>query len=254
MLSAGATRPVRRKCGDARRRVKGALQPDAPAVAPRYHPQSVTSVRYIAVAGNIGAGKSSLVRWLCGQYSLEPFYEPHAENPYLEDFYKDMRRWGFSSQLFFLVNRFKHHKLLEGAARPAVQDRTIYEDAEIFAAHLHNGGLIDDRDWATYTDLYQTLRTSLRPPDLMIYLRCPMRVLRQRIRERGRSYEQSIPTAYLQSLERLYEEWFERFSLSPKLVLETDRLDYVSRLFDRQELLRTIDGHLGARGTLPGLG
>jgi deoxyadenosine/deoxycytidine kinase len=209
--------------------------------------------RYIAVAGNMGAGKSSLVRWLCAHYDLDPFFEPHGENPYLEDFYSDMRRWAFHSQLFFLVNRFRHHKQLEGHARPVVQDRTIYEDAEVFAAHLHAAGHIDDRDWATYRDMYQTLRAELRPPDLMIYLRCPMPTLQKRIHERGRSYEKSIPAEYLRALEVLYEEWFARYDRSPALVIETDRLDYVTRLFDRQELLREIDARLGAASPLPGL-
>jgi deoxyadenosine/deoxycytidine kinase len=209
--------------------------------------------RYIAVAGNIGAGKSSLVQWLCTHYDLEPFFEPHAENPYLQDFYADMKRWAFPSQLFFLVNRFRHHKQLEGAARPAVQDRTIFEDAEIFAAHLHAAGFIDDRDWATYTDLYSTLRGELRPPDLMIYLRCPLPTLQKRIRQRGRAYEKAIPVSYLRSLEALYERWFAGYTLSPTLVLETGRLDYVTRLFDRHELMREIDARLGVAAPLPGL-
>lgn len=211
------------------------------------------SHRYIAVAGNIGAGKSSLVRWLCAHYDLEPFFEPHQENPYLADFYADMRRWAFHSQLFFLVERFKLHRALEGSARPVVQDRTIYEDAEIFAAHLHDMGYIDDRDWSTYSALYTTLRAELRPPDLMIYLRCPLPTLHKRIRERGRAYERAIPMSYLRSLEGLYERWFEGYSLSPTLVIETGRLDYVTRLFDRHELMREIDARLGVSAPLPGL-
>jgi deoxyadenosine/deoxycytidine kinase len=202
----------------------------------------------------MGAGKSSLVKWLCAHYDLDPFFEPHAENPYLEDFYGDMGRWAFHSQLFFLVNRFKHHKQLEGHDRPVVQDRTIYEDAEVFAAHLHAAGHIDARDWTTYCDMYQTLRAELVPPDLMIYLRCPMPTLQKRIRERGRSYEKSIPADYLRALEKLYEDWFARYDRSPALVIETDRLDYVTRLFDRQELLREIDARLGVAAVLPGIG
>ena len=216
-------------------------------------PTSMRSQRYIAVAGNIGAGKSSLVQWLCAQYEMVPFFEPHAENPYLSDFYGEMSRWAFHSQLFFLVNRFKIHKQLECSERHVVQDRTIFEDAEIFAAHLHDAGHIDARDWATYTDLYGTLRGELRAPDLMIYLRCEMPTLEKRIRERGRSYEKAIPTSYLRALEKLYEQWFARYTLSPTLVIETGRLDYVTRLFDRHELLREIDARLGASAALPGL-
>ena len=201
---------------------------------------------YIAVAGTIGAGKSSLVKWLCQHYHLEPFYEPHEANPYLEDFYGDMRRWAFSSQLFFLVTRFKHHREMEQRAHAVVQDRTIYEDAEIFARYHREVGNIDDRDWATYESLYHALREELRAPDLMLYLRCPLETLRKRIRERGRSYEAAIPSAYLKSLEALYDQWYQRYDRSTKLVIETDRLDYVTRLFDRAELVRTLDRYLGA--------
>jgi len=214
----------------------------------------VSDVRrpYVAVAGNIGSGKSSLVRWLCDQYDLDPFYEPHEHNPYLEDFYGDMGRWSFQSQLFFLIHRFRQQKELERTPRAVVQDRTIYEDAEIFAAHLHETGCIDARDWETYQQLYGTLLRELRPPDLMIYLRCPFRALRKRIRERGRKYERAIPANYLRSLGDLYERWFEQYRLSPTLVIDSDRLDYVTRLFDRIELLREIDARLGVASLLPG--
>ena len=204
--------------------------------------------RVIAVAGTMGAGKSSIVTWLRDQFDMVPFFEPNEENPYLADFYGDMRRWALHSQLFFLVRRFEIHKDIDARAReegrPIVQDRTIYEDAEIFAAHLHRAGHIDDRDWAMYQDLYATLRREIRPPDLLIYLRCPMRTLTKRIKRRGRAFEQTIPTAYLQSLETLYEEWLARYDLSPTVVVETDKLDYVEDLFHRQELLETIRAHL----------
>ncbi len=146
------------------------------------------SPRIIAVAGNMGAGKSSLVDWLRHQFDMVPFFEPHDENPYLADFYGDMRRWSLHSQTFFLVRRFQIHRAIsrrmETDARPIVQDRTLYEDAEVFAAHLHEAGHLDDRDWGMYQDLYLTLRDEIRPPDLMIYLRCPLKTLtQQRIRK-----------------------------------------------------------------------
>ncbi len=212
----------------------------------------------IAVAGNMGAGKSSLVEWLHQQFDMVPFFEPHDENPYLVDFYGDMPRWAYSSQLWFLIQRFQIHRTidqrvlgLDGRAQPIVQDRTIYEDAEIFAAHLHGAGFIDDRDWTSYCNMYQTLRAELRPPDLMIYLRCPLPALVKRIKKRGRVFEKAVPKAYLSSLERLYEDWFARYASSPSLVVETDRLDYVERLFDRLELTRAIEKHAGIEPRRP---
>jgi len=204
--------------------------------------------KVIAVAGNMGAGKSSLVHWLHHQFGMTPFFEPHDENPYLEDFYDDMGRWAFSSQTWFLIRRFQIHRRIEQHAAGGeviVQDRTIYEDAEIFAAHLHEAGHLDERDWGSYHSLYETLREVLQPPELMIYLRCPLKTLTKRIRRRGRAYEQKVPRAYLAALERLYEAWFEAYDASPKLLLETDRLDYVERLFDRLEMVQAIEKHAG---------
>ena len=126
-----------------------------------------------------------------------------------------------------------------------VQDRTLYEDAEVFAAHLHRAGHLDDRDWGMYQELYLTLREEIRPPDLMIYLRSPMKTLVQRIKKRGRDFEKKLPRSYLASLEGLYEEWYARYDLSPTLVVETDRLEYVERLFDRLELIEAIRDRLG---------
>jgi deoxyadenosine/deoxycytidine kinase len=208
--------------------------------------------RVVAVAGNMGAGKSSLVEWLRQQFGMVPFFEPNDENPYLADFYGDMPRWAMSSQLFFLVRRFQIHKDIDrraneasGGALAIVQDRTIYEDAEVFAAHLHQAGHIDDRDWAMYDELYRTLRSEIRAPDLMIYLRCPLKTLTKRIQGRGRAFERAIPRAYLASLEQLYEAWYARYDLSPSLVVDSERLDYVERLFDRLELTRAIEAQLG---------
>ena len=202
------------------------------------------------MAGNMGAGKSSLVEWLRQQFGMVPFFEPNEENPYLADFYGDMPRWAMSSQLFFLVRRFQIHRAIARSVaadpRPIVQDRTLYEDAEVFAAYLHRAGHIDDRDWKMYQDLYLTLREEIVRPDLMIYLRCPMKTLTRRIRGRGRDFEKAIPRSYLAALEKLYEEWFARYDLSPVLVLETDRLDYIERLFDRLEVIEAIKKHLGA--------
>ncbi|GMU63131.1 MAG: deoxynucleoside kinase [Myxococcaceae bacterium] len=205
---------------------------------------AVSGLKFIAIAGNIGAGKTELTAFLCKKYGLKPFYEPNDLNPYLEDFYKDMKTWAFRSQIFFLTHKFRLHRELEQQTGTAIQDRTIYEDAEIFAKNLHRQRTIDKRDWRTYWELYEIITASLRPPDLMIYLRCPVKTLKQRIRLRGRKMEQDIPTAYLRRLNALYEDWFKRYSMSPVLVLPTDTLDYLTNLVDRVDLFRQIEKHL----------
>ena len=200
--------------------------------------------RYIAVGGNIGAGKTSLVEFLCKRYDLKPFYEPNDTNPYLKDFYKDMKRWAFQSQIYFLTHKFRLHRELERYPGTVIQDRTIWEDAEIFAKNLHRGRYINKRDWQTYTELYQTILKDLTPPDVMIFLRCPVKTMRQRIRQRGRGMEQAIPVNYLRKLHRLYEEWFEVYRESPVIEIQSDRLDYVTNLVDRLDLLKKIEKYL----------
>ncbi|MBL8910471.1 MAG: deoxynucleoside kinase [Archangium sp.] len=200
--------------------------------------------KFIAIAGNIGAGKTELTAFLCKKYGLKPFYEPNDQNPYLADFYKDMKTWAFRSQIFFLTHKFKLHRELERSTGTSLQDRTIYEDAEIFAKNLFRQRFIDKRDWQTYWELYENVAAALKPPDLMIYLRCPVKTLKQRIRLRGRKMEQDIPTAYLNRLNALYEDWFTRYSMSPVLVLPTDTLDYLTNLVDRVDLFRQIEKHL----------
>jgi len=202
--------------------------------------------KYIAVAGNMGVGKSSLVRFLCSQYQLQPFYEPNEANPYLKDFYGDMRRWAFQSQVYFLSQKFRIHQELEKVrSRVAVvQDRSIYEDAEIFANNLFRCRKMSKRDYQTYEALYHSILRSLRPPDVMIYLRGTLRTVRKRIRARGRPEEQNVPVSYLRRLNRTYEEWFQRYDHSPTLVVETDNMDYATDLLDRLDLLRRIERYL----------
>ena len=202
--------------------------------------------KFIAIAGNIGSGKSSLLDFLTSTYDVSPFYEPNDANPYLQDFYQDMRRWAFQSQLFFLSSKFRIHQEADRTPGVVIQDRTIFEDAEIFATALHQMRKIDRRDWHTYWTFYQTILAAIKPPDLMIYLRCPMRTLRQRIRLRGRPMEQDIPLSYLKRLERLYEAWIENYTLGEVLVLDTDRLDFVSDLVDRQDVRARIEALLPA--------
>jgi deoxyadenosine/deoxycytidine kinase len=200
----------------------------------------------IAIAGNIGAGKSTLVDFLTQTYGVEPFFEPNDDNPYLPDFYRDMKRWAFHSQLYFLSNKFRIHQDLDRTAGVVVQDRTIFEDAEIFATALHDMRQMDDRDWETYWSFYQTILRSIKPPDLMIYLRCSMRTLRRRIKLRGREMEQDIPLSYLKRLDRLYENWIASYQLSEVLILETDRLDYIHDMLYRMDVMDRLEQILPA--------
>ena len=201
--------------------------------------------RFVAIAGNIGAGKSTLTAFLASRFGIRPFYEPNDSNPYLADFYGDMGRFAFHSQIYFLSAKFRAHldlaKLLDEYPKTVfVQDRTIYEDAEIFAKTLHTRGVLPDRDHQTYSSLYAGIRDALPRPDLLIYLRCSLKGLRRRIRSRGRPEEQAIDPTYLADLQNAYEDWIARYDLSPKMVIETERLDYLSHLCDRIELERAI--------------
>ncbi len=200
--------------------------------------------RSIAIAGNMGAGKSTLVEFLHRQYGIVPFYEPNDDNPYLGDFYKDMKRWAFQSQLYFLSNKFRLHQELDRQPGVVALDRTIFEDAEIFATALHQMRKISRRDWETYCGFYNAILDAIRPPDLMIYLRCSIRTLRQRIRLRGRRMERDVPLAYLKRLDRLYESWIASYDLSDVLVLETDRLDYIHDLVHRLDVMERIEALL----------
>jgi deoxyadenosine/deoxycytidine kinase len=208
--------------------------------------------RTIAIAGNIGTGKSSLVEFLTRTYGIQPFYEPNDENPYLPDFYKDMNRWAFHSQLYFLSNKFRMHQQLEQMAGVVVLDRTIYEDAEIFATALHKMRKFTGRDWDTYWNFYEIILEAIRPPDLMIYLRCSMRTLRKRIRLRGRAMEQDIPLSYLKRLEGLYENWLSSYQYGEVLVLETDKLDYINDMVDCLDVMERVEALLPKTLTRPG--
>ena len=200
----------------------------------------------------MGSGKSTLVDFLARTYDVSPFYEPNDENPYLPDFYKDMKRWAFRSQLYFLSNKFRLHQELDRTPGVVALDRTIFEDAEIFATALHQMRKIDKRDWQTYWGFYQAILDAIKPPDLMIYLRCSMRTLRQRIKLRGRAMEQDVPLAYLKRLDRLYETWINSYDMSEVLVLETDKLDYIHDLVYRLDVMERIESVLPPEFGKPG--
>lgn len=183
--------------------------------------------KFIAIAGNVGVGKSTLTELLSTHLCWEPFFEAVEDNPYLPDFYKDMRAWSFHSQIFFLSRRLQHHRQILERPGTVVQDRTVYEDAEVFARNLHLQGYMSDRDYASYRALYESVIHILPPPDLVIYLRASVPTLLERIRLRGRDFEQDIRPEYLEQLNVLYEEWIEGFTLCPVLTVPTDDLDFV---------------------------
>jgi deoxyadenosine/deoxycytidine kinase len=204
----------------------------------------MSSGKTIAIAGNIGSGKSSLVEFLSQTYQIRPFYEPNDENPYLPDFYRDMKRWAFHSQLYFLSNKFRLHQELDQHPGVVVLDRTIFEDAEIFATALQQMRKLNARDWSTYWNFYQSILNAIRPPDLMIYLRCPIRTIRRRIRLRRRAMEQDIPLSYLKRLECLYEQWIEGYAMGEVLVLDSGRLDYIHDMVDRLDVMERVEALL----------
>jgi deoxyadenosine/deoxycytidine kinase len=185
--------------------------------------------KFIVVAGNIGAGKSTLVRMLSEHLGWYPYYEPVTQNPYLVDFYKNMQTWAFHSQVFFLTNRLRTHHQLMDHPTSVIQDRCVYEDAEVFAQNLYDQGLMVERDYQTYRELYQVLVEFLPPPDLVIYLRASIPTLNSRISLRGRDYEQNIQPDYLKQLNSLYEMWIANFTFCPVLTVPSDDLDYVKR-------------------------
>jgi deoxyadenosine/deoxycytidine kinase len=184
--------------------------------------------KFVAIAGNIGVGKSTLVTMLSDHLGWEPFFEPVSENPYLADFYADMKSWSFHSQVFFLTHRLRSHFQLAHRSGSVIQDRSLYEDAEIFARNLHMQGHMTPRDYQTYRELYETATQFLPPPDLVVYLRASVPTLLNRISNRGRTYERTITPEYLHGLNNLYEEWIDNFTLCPMLSVPADDLDYVA--------------------------
>jgi deoxyadenosine/deoxycytidine kinase len=196
--------------------------------------------KFIAVAGNVGVGKSTLTRLLSEYLCWEPFFEAVDDNPYLADFYKDMRTWSFHSQIYFLSRRLGHHGQIIERPGTVIQDRSVYEDAEIFAQNLYLQGHMTRRDWQSYWDLYRTVITILPPPDLVIYLQASVPVLQERIRLRGRDYEQEISTDYLTQLNELYDGWVEGFALCPVLTVPTDDMNFVAE----NSHLELIAGHV----------
>lgn len=196
--------------------------------------------QFIAISGNVGAGKSTLTTMLAETFAWTPFYEAVDDNPYLADFYQDMRRWSFHSQIYFLSRRLRHHKNLLAHPGQVVQDRSVYEDAEIFAKNLYQQGNMLPRDYESYWELYQVMVELLPPPDLVIYLKASVETLQMRIQQRGRDFERSILPNYLEQLNQLYDTWIDNLRLCPVLVLDANRLDFVHSQADFAEIISLV--------------
>jgi len=203
--------------------------------------------KFITIAGNIGVGKSSLVQMLSNRLGWKPFFEPVANNPYLADFYEDMKAWGFHSQIFFLSHRLRVYRELADCQSSVILDRSLYEDAEIFARNLFTKGIMNQRDYETYEALYHSLISFLPTPDLMIYLRASVSTLSGRIIKRGRDFEKTIKSDYLDQLNQAYEAWISNFSLCPVLTIPTDNLDFVSMPDHLDLIVRKVDEKISGK-------
>ena len=196
---------------------------------------------HIAIAGNIGSGKTTLTKMLAKHYRYRPMYESTEENPYLASFYEDMRRWSFNLQIYFLHSRFKQLLDNKRSSRNIVQDRTLYEDAYIFAPNLHAMGLLNSRDYENYLALFELLVSFVQPPDLLIYLRGEVPSLIRQIQRRGRDYESSIRLDYLTSLNQRYEEWVENYDKGKVLIVNIDELNFADHPEDLGTVINMID-------------
>lgn len=195
---------------------------------------------YYAIAGNIGAGKSSLTELLAHYFKWKTYYESIDDNPYISDFYEDMRRWSFNLQIYFLSSRFRNQKKMIRDKQSFIQDRTIYEDVEIFAKNLYQMGLMSKRDYDNYCSLFHEMEEFVTPPDLLIYLRAEVPTLVRQIQLRGREYESSIRIEYLERLNNLYEEWIDKYPYE-KLIVDTDHLDFVNKNEDIGKIIELIE-------------
>ena len=199
---------------------------------------------HIAVAGNIGSGKTTLTRLLAKHYNWKPQYEDVDDNPYLNDFYEDMQRWSFNLQIYFLNSRFNQIVELRRKGDAVIQDRTIYEDAHIFAPNLHSMGLMSTRDFDNYSNLFSLMSSLIQPPDLLIYLRATVPTLVNQIQKRGRDYEKSIRIDYLQRLNERYEAWIGSYNLGNQLIIEVDNLNFSENPSDLRSIINRIDALL----------
>ncbi|MHC5308833.1 deoxynucleoside kinase [Myroides sp. LJL116] len=196
---------------------------------------------HIAIAGNIGAGKTTLTKILADHYQWEPHFEDVVDNPYLDDFYHHMDRWSFNLQVYFLNSRFRQVLQIRESGKHIIQDRTIYEDAHIFAPNLHAMGLMSQRDYENYSSLFELMQGLVNGPDLLIYLRSSVPNLVDQIRQRGRDYENSISAEYLSKLNERYEQWIKGYNKGKLLIIDVDNLDFVGKPDDLQDVLKKVD-------------
>lgn len=199
---------------------------------------------FISVAGNIGSGKSSLTKLIAKKFGWTAYYESVQNNPYLSDFYNDMRRWSFQLQVYFLSHRFKTHKKIIASKKSVIQDRSIYEDVEIFARNLYLMGRMEKRDYHNYRSLFYEMVSYLKAPDLIVYLKADTKTLMKQISLRGREFEKSIERKYLERLNRSYNRWISNYRLGNVLTVETDELDFVNNSLHFESILRKIKSEL----------
>ena len=205
-------------------------------------PKNIT--KHIAVAGNIGSGKTTLTGMLAKHYKWQPHFEDVEHNPYLVDFYEDMPRWSFNLQIYFLNNRIKNLIEIRNGQETVIQDRTIFEDAYIFAPNLFDMGLMTKRDYENYTSFFQNLKTLIKPPDLLIYLRASIPALVDQIQKRGREYEENIRLDYLKRLNGFYNKWIDKYTDGPLLVIDVDNCNFADKEEDLADVIRKTDAVL----------
>ena len=202
------------------------------------------TIKHIAIAGNIGAGKTTLTAMLAKHYKWTPHFEDADHNPYLTDFYEDMNRWSFNLQIYFLHNRLQQLLNIRNGNETVIQDRTIYEDAHIFAPNLYEMNLMTKRDFDNYANFFSTLRKMVSPPDLLIYLKASIPKLVDQIQKRGREYEENIRLDYLKRLNTFYDKWIEQYTDGPLLVIEVNDLDFAEKEEDFATVVRRIDAQI----------
>ncbi len=202
------------------------------------------TTKHIAIAGNIGSGKTTLAGMLAKHYKWEPHFEDIEHNPYLVDFYEDMPRWAFNLQIYFLNTRIKNLIDIRSGTDTVIQDRTIYEDAYVFAPNLFDMGLMTKRDFENYTSFFQNLKALIKPPDLLIYLRASVPALVDQIQKRGREYEENIRLDYLKRLNGLYNKWIDKYTDGPLLIIDVDNCNFADKEEDLADVVRKIDAQI----------